>query len=138
MTDIEKTVGGFRAAIQDLLVPELKAIQTELRHHDERFTTLQKQLDARFEAMQKHMDSRFEAVDQRFEAMQKQMDSRFEAVIDRLVALEKTNEKILDKLDTLDRTFDMEKRLAYVEGRFSQIEKIMLAERTGKKEIEVA
>ncbi|MCK4389588.1 MAG: hypothetical protein KAV83_05040 [Desulfobacterales bacterium] len=35
MDDISKTVGGFRAAIQDLLVPELKAIQRELRHQSE-------------------------------------------------------------------------------------------------------
>ena len=142
MNNIEKTVGSFRAAIQDLLVPELKAIQTELKHHDERFNALQKQMDARFEAMQKHMDSRFDAmqkqIDSRFEAMQKQIDSRFEAVIDRIVGVEKTNEKILNKLDALSRTFEMEKRLANFEGRFSQIEKMMFAERAGKKEFEVA
>ena len=33
MDDISKTVGGFRSAIQDLLVPELKAIQKALKLH---------------------------------------------------------------------------------------------------------
>ncbi len=47
MDDISKTVGGFRAAIQDLLVPELKAIQTELKHHSEEFA----KIDKRFEGM---------------------------------------------------------------------------------------
>jgi len=54
MEDISKTVGSFRAAIKDLLVPELKAIQTELKHHTEEFAKI---------------DKRFEAVDKRFEAI---------------------------------------------------------------------
>ena len=73
MDDISKTVGGFRAAIQDLLVPELKAIQTELKHHSEEFAKI---------------DKRFEAV-----------DKRFEAIFQSLRHLEITQGEILAKLD---------------------------------------
>jgi len=73
MNDISKTVGGFRAAIQDLLVPELKAIQVELKHHSEEFARI---------------DKRFEAI-----------DKRFEAIFQSLLHLEMTQGEILAKLD---------------------------------------
>ena len=73
MDDISKAVGGFRSAIQDLLVPELKAIQTELKHHSEEFARI---------------DKRFEAVDKKFDAM-------FQS----LHHLEVTQGEILAKLD---------------------------------------
>ncbi|MCS7191654.1 MAG: hypothetical protein NZ937_01550 [Armatimonadetes bacterium] len=95
-------VEGLRQAIQDLLVPELRAIQVTLQHHgeliqglqrqmetmqrqnDERFASMQKQMDERFTAMQKQMDERFAAMqqqmDERFAAVQQQMDERFAAM----------------------------------------------------------
>ena len=73
MDDISKTVGGFRVAIQDLLVPELKAIQVELKHHSEEFARI---------------DKRFEAV-----------DKRFDAIFQSLRHLEMTQGEILAKLD---------------------------------------
>ena len=91
MNDISKTVGGFRAAIQDLLVPELKAIQTELKHHSEEFARIDKRfeaIDKRFEALHKEMNQRFERV-----------DKRFEAVFQSLHHLEMTQGEILAKLD---------------------------------------
>ncbi|MEW6039891.1 MAG: hypothetical protein AB1633_00020 [Elusimicrobiota bacterium] len=53
--DIGNGVGvvkGFREVIQDLLVPELKAIKVELQHHSEQF---------------RKIDERFEKIDERFE-----------------------------------------------------------------------
>ena len=73
MNDISKTVTGFRAAIQDLLVPELKAIQVELKHHSEEFARI---------------DKRFEAI-----------DKKFEAIFQSLRHLEMTQGEILAKLD---------------------------------------
>jgi len=94
MDDISKTVSGFRAAIQDLLVPELKSIQTELKHHSECFVKIDKHfeaLDKRFEAV----DRRFDAVDKRFEAV----DRKFDAMFQSLRHLEITQGEILAKLD---------------------------------------
>ena len=105
MDDISKTVSGFRAAIQDLLVPELKSIQTELKHHSEEFAKIDKRfeaIDKRFEAI----DKRFETIDKRFEALHQEMNQRFEAVDKRFEAvfqslhhLEMTQGEILAKLD---------------------------------------
>ena len=99
MDDISKTVSGFRAAIQDLLVPELKSIQTELKHHSEEFAKI---------------DKRFEAIDKRFEAI----DKRFEAVFQSLHHLEMTQGEILAKLDVKEevnrytsKTNALEKRM---------------------------
>ena len=167
MSTSDKIEEGFRSAIQDLLVPELKAIQTELQHHNERFEkidrslgkleerleknqvesnrrfeSMQSQMDQRFKAMQKHMDQHFDAMqkqmDQRFDAMQRQMDKRFETIMERLIDAEKTQERILAKLDSLADAVEMKKNLANFEGRFTQLEKIVLAEKTGAHEVTVS
>ena len=91
MDDISKTIGGFRAAIQDLLVPELKAIHTELKHHTEEFA----RIDKRFEAVDKRFEILHQEMNRRFEAV----DKRFEAVFQSLRHLEITQGEILAKLD---------------------------------------
>jgi len=53
-------VAGFQQIVQDLLVPELKAIQVTLQHHGELIQGLQRQM----EAMQRQMDERFTAMQQ--------------------------------------------------------------------------
>ena len=123
MGNIDKTVGSFRSAIQDLLVPELKAIQAELRHHSDRIDKLEKRL----EKNQEETNKRFEA-----------MDKRFEAVLERIHGVEKTQERVLEKLDSLGEILEMNKRLAAFEGRFSQLEKIVLTGKIGVKEIVVS
>ena len=50
MTDFVK---GFREVVQDLLVPELKAIQVELKHLSGRMDSIEK----RFETMQEHIQT---------------------------------------------------------------------------------
>ena len=109
MDDISKTVGGFRAAIQDLLVPELKAIQTELKHHSEEFA----KIDKRFEAL----DKRFEAVDKRFEAV----DKRFEAIIQSLHHLEMTQGEILAKLDVKEEVSQYTSKTNALEKRMDDL-----------------
>ncbi|MBN1352965.1 hypothetical protein JXJ21_26480 [candidate division KSB1 bacterium] len=155
MDSIEKIIGGFRTAIQDLLVPELKAIKTELQHHNEQFKKIDQQLDKlnqridknqaesnkRFEALQRQIDERFEAfrkeMDQRFEAFRKEMDQRFEAVLQRLANLDTSQTKVLEKFDSLEKQLQIDRRLTHFEGRFAQMERVMLAEKGGKKEVAV-
>ncbi len=45
----ENIVSGFRSVVQDLLVPELKAIKKELEYHNKHF----EKIDHILEAMQK-------------------------------------------------------------------------------------
>ena len=124
MVDVEKIAGSFRSAIQDLLVPELKAIHVELKHHGEEFI----RIDKRFEAM----DKRFEVIDRRFEALHQEMNKRFETIDKRfdlfaesMHRLETTQEKILVRIDlkeqlteTAAKTDQLEKRLDDLRSMF--------------------
>jgi len=106
MEETTKIIGGFRAAIQDLLVPELKAVQVEMRgvretlerHEkwlerlDQKFIALQDNMNERFMEMQRQIDVRFAAMqkqmDDRFAEMQKQLDQRFAQVLDAIRGLQ--------------------------------------------------
>ncbi|MEW6556755.1 MAG: hypothetical protein AB1349_05300 [Elusimicrobiota bacterium] len=72
VADIAKALGKV---VQNLIVPELRAIRTELEHHNEQFGQI---------------DKRFEQVDKRFE----QVDKRFEMVFDELKSMRKDMEEI--------------------------------------------
>ncbi|MCK4388614.1 MAG: hypothetical protein KAV83_00055 [Desulfobacterales bacterium] len=107
MVDVEKIAGSFRSAIQDLLVPELKAINVELKHHGEEFIRIDKRfetVDKRLEALHQEMNKRFEVVDRRFEALHQEMNKRFEAVDRRFEALHQEMNK---RFETIDRRFDL-------------------------------
>ncbi len=80
-------VEGLRQVIQDLLVPELKAIQVTLQHHGEliqnlqrQMETMQRQSDERFTALQQQMDKRFAAMQQQIVAFQQQTAEEFSKV----------------------------------------------------------
>jgi len=110
-------VNGFRKALQDLLVPEIRIVQTEIKHLNEKIDRNQLESNKRFEAM----DKRFEAMDKRFEAMQLQMDKRFEAVHKEIKEMQHEmhtmnliQQKILDKLD-------VEKRMTRIETLMEQV-----------------
>ncbi len=102
-------VEGLRQVIQDLLVPELKAIQVTLQHHGEliqnlqrQMETMQRQNDERFAALQRQMDERFVTVqrqmDERFAALQQQMDKRFAAVQQQIVAFQQQTAEEFSKV----------------------------------------
>lgn len=55
-------VEGFREVIRDLLIPEFKALQTEVRH-----------LSERLQKLEQVMEERFARVDERFDAMHKEI-----------------------------------------------------------------
>lgn len=95
MNDISKAVGGFRFAIQDLLVPELKAIQTELKHHSEEFARI---------------DKRFEAVDRKFEAAFRSLQH-----------LEATQGEILTKLDVKQEVTEFTSKTHALEKRVDDL-----------------
>ena len=86
-------ISGFRQIVQDLLVPELKAVQVELKHHSEQLEEMNKH----FDALHEEMNRRFSAVDKRLGMLEQRMQR-----------LEAGQEKILDKLD-------LDKRVSRIE-----------------------
>ena len=106
-------VAGFRQIVQDLSVPELKAIQATLQHHGELIQRLQRQM----EAMQRQMDERFLALqrqmDERFTAMQQQNAEEFAKVwkaIAELLEAQQHNQivlqRILDRLEVTEMVWE--------------------------------
>jgi len=143
-------VAGFRQIVQDLLVPELKAIQVTLQHHGELIQGLQRQMEAmqkqmneQFIAMQRQMDERFTAMqrqmDERFAAMQQQMDERFAAMqqqnaeefskvwkaITELLEAQQQNQvilqRILDRLDVTEMVRETQTRQKVIEAQTEQL-----------------
>jgi RNase H-fold protein (predicted Holliday junction resolvase) len=132
-------VAGFRQIVQDLLVPELKAIQVTLQHHGEliqglqrQMETMQKQMDERFTAMQRQMDERFTAMhrqmDERFTAMQQQNAEEFGKVwkaITELLEAQQHNQvilqRILDRLDVTEMVRETQTRQKVIEAQTEQL-----------------
>lgn len=69
-------VEGFREVIRDLLIPEFKALQTEVRHLSERLQKLEQVMEERFARVEERfarVEERFARVDERFDAMHKEI-----------------------------------------------------------------
>jgi len=86
-------VEGFRKVVQDLLVPELKVVQAELKHLNEKIDLNQKENNRRFEQADKRMDV--------FQQEMKEM--RIE-----IINISIIQQKILDKIDVDKRVIRLE------------------------------
>ncbi|KPL15153.1 MAG: hypothetical protein AMS26_08475 [Bacteroides sp. SM23_62] len=130
MSNLEKTVGSFRSAIQDLLVPELKAIRTELEHHKEEF----QKIDQRFQNFQQELRDLREEMNRRFEANERENYRRFEAVMQSIHNVEKTQERILERLDVKEQVADLETKFVRIETKFNRFEDFMQQWKSNFKE----
>ncbi|GBD11529.1 hypothetical protein HRbin23_01196 [bacterium HR23] len=134
-------VTGLREALQDLLVPELRAIATKVDENtkqiqavserldrftqvvEERFATARQESDSRFlalleetKALRQEMNERFLQVEARFA----KMDERFAKVDERFEALrQETNARF----EALQR--EMDERFARVDARFEALQREM-------------
>ncbi|MEW6680130.1 MAG: hypothetical protein AB1297_03775 [bacterium] len=92
-------VEGLRKVIQELLVPELRVLQTEVRELSMRFD----QMDRRFEEMQKQTDRRFELVFKEFHSIREalgEISAKLD-LSDRVSRIEGAQEEIKRELDRL-------------------------------------
>ncbi len=118
MADIVK---GFREAIQDLLVPELKAMRAEMsalkesvQQNAQAILELRREMNERFAAMQKEMNERFVKVDERFAEITKQigeMRGDIGEVQGEIKVLAKISERILAELEVKERVTRLEERM---------------------------
>ena len=137
---MEDIVGGFRKVIQDLLVPELKAVQVELKHHSEQFEKIDKRfeaidkrfeaIDKRFEVLQLQIDERFktmqEQMDRRFTVMQEQMDKRFTVIDRRFEIMQEDVHDIKINLQKVIGMLDVDTKITRFEGQIKNIEHMFL------------
>lgn len=138
---MQDIVGGFRKIIQDLLVPELKAVQVELKHHSEQFDRINKQfeaidrrfeaIDRRFEVLQLQIDERFktfqEQMDRRFEAMQFQMDKRFDEMCKRFEVMQGDIQEMKINLQKVVGMLDVNTKISRFEGQIKNMERKLQA-----------
>ena len=105
--DEEKIIGGFRKAVQDLLVPELREVVSELRQLDKRLASVESNI------------SEFRAVlrEDRREVLHKIDDSHEKT---RAVLIEEIKKST--KLEV--RIDELEKRIGYLDQLNSRIQSI--------------
>lgn len=136
MKKIQDIVTGFRNAIQDLLVPELKAIKKQLESHEQEFTRiweeikilheeiklLHQEMNARFEIVHEEirdlrheMNVRFEAVHQEIKDIRHEMNVRFEAVHQEMKELRKEVHELKSGQREILLKLDIEKRVNKLE-----------------------
>lgn len=141
MSEVAETIGGFRSAIQDLLVPELKAVQAEIRNvketldrHEkwlerldqnllqsnreqaERFEALSKDSAERFEALTRNFAERIEALSrnfaERFEALSKDHAQKFSSILESIRELQKNMAVVMSRLEYGERITKLETQMA--------------------------
>lgn len=130
MTDFVK---GFREVVQDLLVPELKAMQVELKHLNEtqqetnnRLEGIEKRLgglEKSFEGMKvelSHLKEAQQETNKKLETLHIEMDKKFEAGQEQIQNVLLGQREILSKLDT-------DKRLSRVEMLVEEMRKQKVA-----------
>jgi DNA anti-recombination protein RmuC len=136
MEDVTSTVGGFRAAIQDLLVPELKALQVEVRNvretlerhekwlerHDQMLAQILQEIhqgnkeqseklavmSERFIALQTELHEKFAAMNERFATLQKQLNEKFTTVMEGMKELQKAVIVLTEHLNFAQRLQKLE------------------------------
>ncbi|MEW6097045.1 MAG: hypothetical protein AB1567_11075 [bacterium] len=108
---VSDIVTGFRNVIQDLLVPELKAIKKQLESHEHEFTRLWEEIRAlrnEMKELRQEMNVRFEAIHEEMKDLRQEMNTRFEAVQKDIHELKSGQKEILLKLDIEKRVNKLE------------------------------
>ncbi len=125
---------SLRQLIQDLLVPELKAIQVTLQHHSELIQGLQQRVDKLEATMEQRfakvderfakVDERFDKVDERFEKVDERFTQVWQAILQLTEAQQHTQamlQRVLDRLDILDALRETQTRQKVVEAQVEDL-----------------
>ncbi|MCS7207482.1 MAG: hypothetical protein NZ951_06070 [Dehalococcoidia bacterium] len=104
-------VEGFREVVRDLLIPECKALQTEVRFLGERLDTLEKVIEERFA----RVDERFLKVEQQIADLRADMatvNGKLDLLLSHIVDF-KTLTQVTVRLEMLEKRVDaLAQRLA--------------------------
>ena len=106
-----------KQALQDIVAPELKALQVEIRRLDEKIDSLDGKLSARMDSLDYKIDSLDKGLNGRIDSLDRSLNGR----IDSLKAEITTEIKRLD--EKIDIAIQIRERLAAIEGRFEEREK---------------
>ncbi|HHT9114447.1 MAG: hypothetical protein HZA47_12320 [Planctomycetes bacterium] len=104
-----------KQALQDIVAPELKALQVEIRRLDEKIDSLDGKLSTRMDSLDYKIDA---------------LDEKLTTRMDSLKAEITTEIKRLD--EKIDIAIQIRERLAAIEGRFEEREKRRTPAKTKK------
>ena len=106
-----------KQALQDIVAPELKALQVEIRRLDEKTDSLDGKLSTRMDSLDKSLNARMDSLDYKIDALDEKLTTR----MDSMKAEITTEIKRLD--EKIDIAIQIRERLAAIEGRFEEREK---------------
>ena len=106
-----------KRALQDIVAPELKALQVEIRRLDEKIDSLDGKLSTRMDSLDKSLNARMDSLDYKIDALDEKLTTR----MDSMKAEITTEIKRLD--EKIDIAIQIRERLAAIEGRFEEREK---------------
>jgi len=81
----------IKQAFQDMIAPEIRTLQVEIRRLDEKVDALGKRLDEKIDSLEKRMDTRINSLEQRLDTRIDSLERELKVAIDireRLAALE--------------------------------------------------
>jgi len=104
MSEVMETVGGFRSAIQDLLVPELKAVQVEIR-------SVKETLDRHERWLERHDQSLAQILSE-IRENNKEQNEKFASVVKSIHDLQKDMAVVISRLGFAERLTDLEIQIA--------------------------
>ena len=115
-----------KQALQDIVAPELKALQVEIRRLDEKIDSLDGKLSTRMDSLDKSLNARMDSLDYKIDSLDEKLSVR----LDSLKAEITTEIKRLD--EKIDIAIQIRERLAAIEGRFEEREKRRTPAKTKK------
>jgi hypothetical protein len=108
MSEVMETVGGFRSAIQDLLVPELKAVQAEIRNVKETLDRHERWL----ERLDQNLTRSHKELTGKIEVLIDDHGQKFSSIMKSIGELEKNVAVVLSRLDFAERLSELEIQMA--------------------------
>lgn len=126
-----------KQALQDIVAPELKALQVEIKRLDEKIDSLDERLNARIDSLDKSLNARMDSLDYKITSLDEKVNGRIDSMdkningrIDSLKAEITTEIKRLD--EKIDIAIQIRERLAAIEGRFEERERRRTPAKTKK------
>ncbi|MFQ6093611.1 MAG: hypothetical protein ACE5OR_13230 [bacterium] len=86
----------MKKVLQDIVVPEIRGIQVEIRRLDDRIDSLDEKFDTKISALEEKFDNKIGS-------LTNEMRSEFRRIDEKIDAVEG---KLSDKIDALDEKFD--------------------------------
>lgn len=117
-----------KQALQDIVAPELKALQVEIRRLDEKIDSLDGKLSTRMDSLDKSLNTRIDSLDKSLNARMDSLDYKIDSLDEKLNGrMDSLKAEITTEIKRLDEKIDIaiqiRERLAAIEGRFEEREK---------------